>query len=146
MRIDFSQVVDVEEFVSVPEGVYPCRLRDVQESTTRDGSPRLWYRLEIDSGEHAGRVAAVDGINLTPRAMSHAKHVLSMLGFDVSGEVELTSEALEGRRVNVQVVLEEREDPVTGRRQVRARVPYRGYSAPDDDDGESVPWGDQQSA
>ena len=93
---------------------------------------------------HAGKLAAVDGISLSPRAMSHAKHVLDKLGFDVSGEVELTPESLDGRRVQVQIVLEEREDPATGRRQVRNRVPYRGYESADSE-AEPVPW-DQRSA
>ena len=144
MRVDFSEVVDVEEFVSVPEGTYSCRLCDVHESTTRDGNPRLWFRLVVDSGDHAGKLAAVDGISLTPRAMSRAKHVLDKLGFDVSGEVELTPESLDGRRVQVQIVLEEREDPEAGRRQVRNRVPYRGYESADSE-AEPVPW-DQRSA
>ena len=139
MRIDFSEVVDVEEFVSVPEGTYPCRLCDVHESTTRDGNPRLWFRLVIESGEYAGRLAAVDGISLTPRAMSRVKHVLDKLGVDVSGEVELTRELLDGRRVKAQIVLEEREDPATGKRQIRNRVPYRGYESPDAEP-EHIPW------
>jgi hypothetical protein len=99
----------------------------------------------VESGDYAGKQAAVDGISFTPRAMSHAKHVLEKLGFDVSGEVEVTRETLEGRRVNVQIVLEEREDPTTGKRQIRNRVPYRGYESPDPDDG-PMPWDAQRSA
>jgi len=53
--------------------------------------------------------------------------MLAALGIDVSGEVEVESKDLLGLRVNVLVQPEEREDPVTGQRQVRMRVPYLGY-------------------
>lgn len=142
MRVDFSDVEDVDQFVSVPEGIYACVVEDVNETTTRDGRPRFWFRLMIEEGDFAGRLAAVDGVSLTHRAMARAKHVLSALGVDVSGEVEVTRELLEGRHARVQVVLEEREDPATGRRTVRTKVPYLGYTAPDDerDPDEDVPW------
>jgi hypothetical protein len=55
--------------------------------------------------------------------------VLEKLGFDVSGRLEITSNDLVDRQARVQLTLEEREDPLTGVKQVRLRVPYLGYSS-----------------
>ena len=57
MRFDFSQVQDVESFVSIPEGSYPCRVAEVREGLARDGSVRWSLRLEVLDGEYAGRTA-----------------------------------------------------------------------------------------
>jgi hypothetical protein len=56
------------------------------------------------------------------------KKVLEAFGLDVRGELEIESNDLVNLRARVQVVPEEREDPATGRRQVRMRVPYLGYA------------------
>ena len=37
MRVDFTEVEDVEEFASVPEGTYLCKVAEVHSSTTREG-------------------------------------------------------------------------------------------------------------
>lgn len=141
MRVDFSEVEDVEEFASVPEGTYLCKVAEVHSSTTREGSQRLWYRLVVEDGDHAGRTAAIDGITFSQRALVRAKHVLEMLGFDVAGEVDVTPAGLEGRRALVQIVYEEREDPVSGKRQMRPRVPFRGYASAETGDlSERLPW------
>ena len=57
MRFDFSQIEDVESFVSIPEGTYLCRVAEVRAGVTRDGSVRWSLRLEVAEGEYAGRTA-----------------------------------------------------------------------------------------
>lgn len=127
MQVDFRHVDDVESFVSVPEGVYVCTIREVRETTTRDGAPRWWYRMEVAEGDHAGRTGAWDGISFSDRAMGRAKKVLQALGFDTNGVIELDSQDLVGCTARVELVLEEREDQLSGRRVARMRVPYMGY-------------------
>jgi hypothetical protein len=129
MNIDFSSVEDVESFVSVPEGVYQCRVAEVREGLARDGSTRWALRLEVVEGAHAGRTAAWDGLTWSERGLRRVKHVLDKLGFDVSGRLELSSNDLVDRQARVQLTLEEREDPLTGVKQVRLRVPYLGYGS-----------------
>ncbi len=127
MQIDFSDVEDEESFISVPEGIYVCRIAEVREGTTREGHPRWAMRLDVADGDYAGRFGAWDGLSWTPRAMPRVKQVLATLGFDVSGVLELEPADLIGLRVRVELITEEREDPLTGRRVLRLRVPYHGY-------------------
>ncbi len=130
MKLDFSAVDDTESFVSIPEGTYLCRIAEVREGRTREGSPRWGLRLEVAEGEHAGRTAAWDGLTFSERGLPRVKQVLARLGFDVSGTLDLHPSDLMGLRARVQFVTEEREDPLTGRRVVRLRVPYAGYESP----------------
>jgi hypothetical protein len=127
MRFDFSNVDDVESFVSVPAGLHDVRVAEVREGRSRDGSTRWTFRLEVLDGDHAGRTAAWDSLTWSERGIYRVKKVLSALGIDVRGEVEVNSNDLVGLRARVLVQPEEREDPATGKRQVRMRVPYLGY-------------------
>lgn len=129
MTIDFSTVEDVETFVSIPEGVYLCRVTDVRDGVSRDGSTRWALRLEVVDGDYAGRTAGWDGITWSEKGLRRVKHVLDKLGFDVTGRLEVHKNDLMNRRARVQFTLEEREDPLTGIKQVRLRVPYLGYSS-----------------
>ncbi len=129
MLMDFSGIEDIESFVSVPEGNYVCRVVEVREGTTREGSLRWALRLEVSEGDYAGRTAAWDGLVWSERGLPRVKRVLQRFGFDVSGRLEIASSDLVGRRIGVQLVTEEREDPHTGQRTVRLRVPYLGYEA-----------------
>jgi len=128
MRFDFSRVDDVDSYVFVPEGEHDCRVADVREGTSRDGSARWSFRLEVLDGEWAGRTAAWDSLTWSERGVYRVKKVLEALGLDVSGELEIEPQDLLNLQARVRVVPEEREDPLTGRRQVRMRVPYLGYA------------------
>lgn len=129
MQIDFSRVEDLESYASIPEGTYLCRIGDVREGLTRDGSPRWALRLEVAEGDYAGKTAAWDGLTWSERGLPRVKQVLAKLGFDVSGPLELHPGDLKGLHVRAQLQPEEREDPLSGRRIVRLRVPYMGYES-----------------
>ncbi len=60
------------------------------------------------------------------------------MGFEVSGMLEITPSDLHGRQIRVQLLTEEREDPLSGRRIVRLRVPYLGYGPVDPDRAEET--------
>lgn len=127
MRYDFSDVEDADSFVSVPEGEYVCRVTEVREGQSREGAPRWNLRLEVIEGEWAGRTAAWDSLTWSQRGIHRVKLVLTALGLDTRGELEIDSQELVGLEAHVRLMLEEREDPLTGRRQMRLRVPYQGY-------------------
>ena len=59
--------------------------------------------------------------------MVRVKRVLEALGFDVSGEVDLEASELKGLRARVQVLLEQYEDSVSGRRVEHMTVPFQGW-------------------
>jgi hypothetical protein len=121
-------VDDVDSYVFVPEGEHNCRVADVREGTSRDGSVRWSLRLEVLDGEWAGRTAAWDSLTWSERGVYRVKKVLEALGLDVKGELEIEPADLLNLQARVRVIPEEREDPVTGRKQVRMRVPYLGYA------------------
>ena len=129
MKLDLSKVDDVESFVSIPEGIYLCRVADVRATSTREGSPRWGLRLEVVEGDYAGRTAAWDSLIFSERGLPRVKQVLARLGFDVSGTIEIVPNDLRDLRARVQFLTEEREDPLTGRRVTRLRVPYSGYES-----------------
>ncbi|MFT5286716.1 MAG: hypothetical protein ACI8TQ_002887 [Planctomycetota bacterium] len=138
MRMDFTNVEDVS-YVSVPEGTYLCRIDDVREKNTRDGSPRWSYRLIVMDGEFAGRTAAWDSVAWTERGMGRCKHVLKQLGFDVSGVIEVEAGDLVGLCARVKIEFEEHQDPNTDIRSVRPSVPFFGYEAAQEDEPRA--WG-----
>jgi hypothetical protein len=129
MHFDFSEVEDVETFISVPEGEHLCRVAEVREGVARDESPRWSLRLELATGECAGRTAGWDSITWSPRGVNRVKHVLEAFGFMVSGQLDLQSAELLGRQARVLFQEEEWEDPESGRRQRRLGVPFIGYQA-----------------
>jgi hypothetical protein len=131
MQFDFSRVQDIDSFVSIPEGAYVCRVAEVRDGIARDGSPRWSLRLEVARGEYAGRTAGWDSLTWSERGIRRVKRVLEALGFDVSGSVEMSPEDLVGREAHALFQAEEREDPLTGRRVLRLRVPYAGYAPVD---------------
>jgi hypothetical protein len=131
MKLDFSNVEDAESFVSIPEGTYVCRIADVRQNVTREGSPRWSLRLEVAEGEYAGRTAAWDSLIFSERGLPRVKQVLQRFGFDVSGTLELQPADLLDLRARAQCLIEEYEDKLTGRRQTRLRVPYLGYESVD---------------
>lgn len=129
MHFDFSQLGDVQSFVSIPPGTYLCRVADVREGFTVDGSVKWSLRLEVAEGDYAGRTAAWDVLSWSERGIHRVRRVLGVLGFDVRGEVDLKPDDLVGLRIQAQLETEERHDPSTGQRTVRLRVPYSGYTA-----------------
>ena len=133
MEYDFTEIEDGrEEFVAVPPGIYEVRVAETRESPGRDRTPHWGLRLEVTEGDYAGKTAAWDWLVWSERAAPRVKRVLRAFGVDVSGVVRLEHEDLLDRRVRVEVILEEREDPVSGKTFVRNRVPYDGYRALDD--------------
>jgi hypothetical protein len=124
---DFSGVGDTEEYTSVPAGNYRCKIGEVRVGFTKEGSVRWALRLEVAGGEYAGRTAAWDGLVWNDRGLPRIKYFLRLLGYDTGGRVRLEPHDLVGREVLASLQEEEREDPLSGRRVLRLRVPYLGY-------------------
>lgn len=128
MRYDFSNVEDIESFVSIPEGRYLCRVAEVREGLSRDGSTRWSLRLEVCEGDYAGRTAGWDSLTWSERGLPRVKRFLETLGLDTGGVVDVDPADLVDRRVLATFLEEEREDPLSGRRTLRLRVPYSGFA------------------
>ena len=128
MQWDFTDVAETEDFASLPQGWYTVQIEEVREGRTRDGGERWGLKLVVGDGRYAGRVAAWDGIVWTERGSPRAKRLLEALGFEVTGTIQLEPKDLLGRSLDVELVLEEWENPVTGHRQRRNRVSYNGFA------------------
>ena len=126
---DWSHVSEVEDYLSIPPGEYRCKIGEVRVGVTRDGSERWALRLEVVEGDFSGRTAGWDGLNWSERGLPRIKYVLARLGFDTNGRLALAPEDLVNRQVVATLQQEEREDPITGRRTIRLRVPYLGYAS-----------------
>lgn len=127
MRIDFSELGDVESFVNIPPGQYLCSINDVRKTHTRDGSPRWLFRLDVADGPYAGRIAGWDSLNWSERGLHRVREVLHNLGVDARGVVDIEPEDIDGRRVLATFEEEVRHDELSGKEVHRLRVPYRGY-------------------
>lgn len=134
MHYDFSQVQDTQSYVSIPEGVYDCRIAEVREGLARDGSIRWSFRLEVLRGEYAGRTGGWDALTWSERGIPRVKRTLEVFGMDVRGEIDLEPADLVGLGARVTFQSEEREDSMTGKRTLRLRVPYAGYARLEDVD------------
>ena len=135
MEFDFSNIDDErDEFVFVPEGVYEVRVAETRMSRGRDGNEHWGLRLEVIHGDWIGRTAAWDWLVWSERGAQRIKRVFRAFGLPVDGPVSIEPAGLIDRTARVQVGVEEREEPLTGRRIVRNRIPYDGYAPLDPDE------------
>ncbi len=110
MHWDFSEVMETEDFASLPQGWHTVRIEEVREGRTRDGDERWGLKLVVDGGRFAGRVAAWDGLVWSERGSLRAKRLLEALGFEISGVLVLEPSELVGRTLDVELVLEEPQE------------------------------------
>jgi hypothetical protein len=129
VQVDFDQVDDAENFVSVPNGAYLCSVGEVRVRTGSDGAERWGIRWVVADGPFAGRTAAWDSLVFHARGLKRAKLVLARLGVAVDGPQEIRPASIEGRRALVTIYAHERVDPLTGRRIIANRVPFAGVEA-----------------
>lgn len=127
MEIDFDQMDNVSDYVTVPEGTYLCRLAEVIPGTTRNGHERWGIRLIVAEGEFVGRQAAWDGLVFSDRGTARARRVLAALGLPTQGKVRVEPGDLVGRQAFVTVKPSSFRDPNTGRTVRRNEVPYEGW-------------------
>ena len=129
MRINMTEIENIENMRSVPAGDYICRVAEVQESISPASHERWSLRLEVTEGEWEGRTACWDTLHWSERGAPRAKFILQAMGVPLpDGEQEYVPDMIEGRRVLVEVRPEEREDPITGVRRLINRVPFTGYA------------------
>ncbi len=127
MEIDFDQMDNVSDYVSVPAGTYLCRTAEVIPGTTRNGHERWGIRLIVAEGEFVGRQAAWDGLVFSERGTMRARRVLAALGLPTQGKVKVEPQDLVGRQAFVTVKPQDFRDPTSGRVVRRNQVPYEGW-------------------
>ncbi len=129
MEVDFAEVSDENhDYACVPSGTYAVRVEEVRGGNTRDGSERWGLRLVVTEGDYAGKLCAWDALVWSDRGLPRAKRILTALGFDATGTVNVEPQDLVGHRARVQVVVEDWESPETGAIITRNAVPYQGWA------------------
>ncbi|MBL8692557.1 MAG: hypothetical protein JNJ88_00510 [Planctomycetes bacterium] len=126
VRVDFTQVDDADNYVSVPNGTYLCRIGEVRARIGDDGAERWGVRWIVADGPYAGRTAAWDALTFSAKGLRRAKIILQRLAVPVDGPQELRPADIEGRVARVTVYARERLDPITQRRVISNRVPFAG--------------------
>lgn len=123
-KIDFTNAGDLDEFEPVPEGIYSCRVEDVEEKQTAGGHPLWRLQFAITEGVHAGRFLW-DNLVFSPKALGRSKHALEAFGVDASGTVDLSAQSLVGYRCRLSVYITDWEG------KQRNAVHFRGYESAD---------------
>jgi DNA ligase (NAD+) len=129
-RADGSVVLhgtEPEDFSTVPEGTYLCKIAEVRPGETRAGDIRWGLRLVVDEGEHIGKIAAWDGLVFSTRGLARVRRVLAALGLPSRGRLAVRPEDLVGLRAFVEVRPVEFVHPSSGAVIRRTEVPYDGY-------------------
>jgi hypothetical protein len=140
MRINFGGVKDATDVKElIPEGDYVCRVKKVEESSTKHGDAMWKLRFQVANGDHANRVI-FDNLVFSEAGLPRAKLILKRLGFDVSGELEFEPGDLVDKYVMITV-----EHKTNNKGKLRAEVPFAGYQAvevavEDDDEDETPPF------
>jgi hypothetical protein len=127
--IDFSKIEDVDDFSPVPAGSYLVRVDEVKEATTQRGDEMWRLRYVIEQGAYSGR-CIFDRLVFSEAALPRVKLICSRLGLDVSGELDLRPELIEGCSCVLSVEIDEYEDEEGGTKS-RNVVPFAGYDYPD---------------
>ncbi len=139
MEVDFNEVGEVSDYVSVPAGTYVCEVAEVRTRTSRAGDELWSLRLVVAEGEHAGRHAAFDNLVFSLRGRVRLRRVLRALGLKAEGRVEIQPKDLEGRRAFVEVRPVEYTNSA-GETIRRNEVPYDGYRALPEGNDPEVPF------
>ncbi|KKM82660.1 hypothetical protein LCGC14_1317260 [marine sediment metagenome] len=103
------------EFDAMPDGLYPCRLFDMNVKNSKDGKPYIEWVFKVQEGHsNAGRQFWMNN-SLQQQALWALKRTLIALGddpADLDGELELEKEDYVGRECVVSVVAETYEGVV----------------------------------
>lgn len=110
---------EVEDNI-LPEGWYTVQIIKVEEKRTCTGDDMLNVRYEITKGPYKGRLI-FDNIVFSEAALKRAKLILTRLGIELRNNMDITTDMLLGRHVEINIVIEEFDGII------RNRVPFAGY-------------------
>ena len=124
-RVDFGSTHDINDYSPIPDGEYLVRVVDVETDSTRSGDEMWKLRLQVEGGEHAGRLL-FDNMIFSPKAMPRVKLMCGSFGLDVTGILNLDPTMVLQKQAFVTVYQETYEDN-RGQEKVANRVAYDGY-------------------
>jgi hypothetical protein len=126
VEIDLDAQRQASNYVTVPQGIYRCRVAEVRPGSTRAGDERWSLRLVVAEGPLTGKQAAWDSVVFSTRGKARARLVLAALGLPAKGKIQISPDDLEGRVATVEIKIAEYMSP-SGEVVRRNEVPYDGY-------------------
>jgi hypothetical protein len=138
MKVNFGNVEDAKDISSlIDEGDYICVCVKVEEGNTDDGDAmwNLWWKIYDGAFENR---YIFDRLFFNQKCYPRMKLILGRLGFDVSGELDLTTDMLVGKFALVTVKHKVQTKGKNAGKN-REEVPFGGYQAVEvSEEGESA--------
>lgn len=126
MELNFDNREEINDFVSIPEGSYLCRIVDVRERQTRNEDALWALRLIVAEGEFTGRHAAWDNLVFSSRGLNRVRNVFEALQLPANGKVQVEPNDLVDKQVFVAIRPASYQSP-DGTMVRRNEIPYDGY-------------------
>ena len=127
MKLNFGAIPDPEDYSPVPEGEYLCKLIAIEQGRARSNDEMWTLKWVILNGPHEARYP-LDRLIFNETSLPRVKLLCSALGFDVSGEGDLTPALLIQKTCVVRVEIDQYDDR-EGKKRTGNRVPFNGYLA-----------------
>ena len=131
MEINFDEVDDLPDFSPLPEGVYPCEVISCEAGISRKNHPKWSLQLAVIEGHPNEGRTIFDNLMMGGGGIKRTKVCLPAFGISVEGKVEINTSMLVGKRVNVEVGIEDWEKTTEDGEQKSVKVnkvTFRGYS------------------
>lgn len=126
-KYNWDEIECGDGYAPMSPGIYPCQLINIDEKLTQFGD-ELWnLKWVVLEGEYKGRYI-FDNLVFSKAALKRVKLVCARLGIHLRGEVELTKDMLLGKKVFVEINIEEYQDK-KGIIREKNSVPFDGYQS-----------------
>ena len=117
------------DFEPIPTGTYPCKIKAVTPSKTKDGKSDMFrIQLQVNEGEYYKRIV-FDQVVFSPKGMTFVKILCGAIGMDTTKPFSVEPDHLIGKDVLVDVI----QDTYNGK--VNNKVGMGGYHQVTDDEG-----------
>jgi hypothetical protein len=124
VKVNFDGVPEFRAKTLIPDGWYPAQIAGIDVRTTRKGDEMWRCTWELLNGEHKSK-HVYDNLVFSSGGQSRVKFVLSKLGVDTTGAIDLQPEDIGGRYAEIEVKTEEYPDN-EGVLRRRNRVSFAG--------------------
>jgi len=129
MKLNFTGVPDSDDYSPLPDNDYLIEIASVEERQVSSGDQ--WnLKLAIQEPEYPNR-HVFDSLTFSEAGMKRVKLILSRLGFDVSGELEIEPSDLVGIQAYVTLETESYFSEKHGKEMKKNKVTYAGWQSAD---------------
>lgn len=137
--IPYSKVK--ENYPDLPEGVYSCQLKEIEETKAESGNLVWKLIFVVDAGEFIGRYV-FDNLVFTDNCYWKHKQLAGAMGLDVSRDAELTQSMILNRKVVLTSFNDEYKGKVTAKvnKYIDSESDEKQHESVNEPDEEDVPF------